>query len=68
MAMEEGPVEDLKEEIRVHVFNTRQSSLEGPPNIKEDKRIRVRPTQFLRELARVSKGEYVGLRLERSET
>jgi hypothetical protein len=34
--------------------------------LEEGKRIRLRPTQFLRELARVSKGEYVGLRLQRS--
>ena len=56
-----------KEEIRVHVFNTKHNNQEGPPTIEEDRRIRLRPTQFLRELARVSKGEYVGLRLERSE-
>jgi Mg-chelatase subunit ChlI/Mg-chelatase subunit ChlD len=56
-----------KEEIKVHVFNTKHSNLEGPPSLEEDKRIRLRPTQFLRELARVSKGEYVGLRLQRSE-
>jgi magnesium chelatase subunit D len=54
-----------KEEIKVHVFNTKHSSQdeEEPPR-EEGNRLRLRPTQFLKELARVSKGEYVGLRLQ----
>ncbi len=55
-----------KEEIKVHVFNTKHSGMdEGEPPREEGNRIRLRPTQFLKELARVSKGEYVGLRLQR---
>jgi Mg-chelatase subunit ChlI/Mg-chelatase subunit ChlD len=56
-----------KEEIKVHIFNTKHSSIEGPPSIGEGMRIRLRPTQFLKELARVSKGEYVGLRIQSNE-
>jgi len=56
-----------KEEIKVHVFNTKHSSQEEEERPKvEGNRIWLRPTQFLKELARVSKGEYVGLRLQRS--
>jgi len=56
-----------KEEIKVHVFNTKHSSLEEEERPKgEGNRLWLRPTQFLKELARVSKGEYVGLRLQRS--
>ena len=55
-----------KEEIKVHVFNTKHSSQEEEERPREEgNRLRLRPTQFLKELARVSKGEYVGLRLQR---
>ena len=59
----------VKEEIKVHVFNTKDSSLEDehPPQQEEGNRLRLSPTQFLKELSRVSKGEYVGLRLQRSK-
>jgi len=35
--------------------------------MEKEKRIMLTSTQFLRELARVSKGEYVGLSLQRRE-
>jgi Mg-chelatase subunit ChlD len=55
----------VKEGIKVHIVNTNDSGSEEIPLKRKDARIRLKPTQFLRELARVSKGEYIGLKLSR---
>jgi Mg-chelatase subunit ChlI/Mg-chelatase subunit ChlD len=51
----------VKEGIKVHIVNTSHNPSEGTPVKDENERIKLKPTQFLRELARVSKGEYIGL-------
>ena len=53
----------VKERIRVYVVNTNHSKeeAESPPIMVEGLRIRFNPTQFLMELARLSKGSYIGL-------
>jgi Mg-chelatase subunit ChlD len=52
----------VKERIRVYVVNTNHSKeeAESPPLMVEGLRIRYTPTQFLMELARLSKGSYIG--------
>ena len=52
----------VKEDIRVHIVNTNHNPYEEDYVIEEDSRIKLKPTQFLKELARISKGEYIGLR------
>ena len=53
-----------KEGHKVYIVNTRHSDREAEafPVLEEGQRIRLTPTQFLMELARISKGNYVGLR------
>jgi Mg-chelatase subunit ChlI/Mg-chelatase subunit ChlD len=53
----------VKEGIKVHIVNTNHSDSERLPLREKDTRISLKPTQFLRELARLSKGEYIGLKL-----
>jgi Mg-chelatase subunit ChlI/Mg-chelatase subunit ChlD len=53
----------VKEGIKVHIVNTNHSDSERLPLREKDTRISLKPTQFLRELARISKGEYIGLKL-----
>jgi Mg-chelatase subunit ChlI/Mg-chelatase subunit ChlD len=53
----------VKEGINVHIVNTNHSDNEKVPLIGKDSRISLKPTPFLIELARVSKGEYIGLKL-----
>jgi Mg-chelatase subunit ChlI/Mg-chelatase subunit ChlD len=52
-----------KEGFRVYVVNTSHSKEEAGsfPIMDETRRIRLSPTQFLMELARLSKGSYIGL-------
>lgn len=51
----------IKEGVKVHVVNTNHNSNEDEYVKIKNARISLTPTQFLRELARVSKGEYIGL-------
>ncbi|MGD2142440.1 MAG: ATP-binding protein [Candidatus Bathyarchaeota archaeon] len=53
----------VKEGFRVYVVNTNHSKEESEafPVLDETRRIRLSPTQFLMELARFSKGSYIGL-------
>jgi Mg-chelatase subunit ChlD len=52
-----------KEKLRVYVINTNHSreAAEAFPVMEEGRRIKLNPTQFLMELARISGGSYVGL-------
>jgi Mg-chelatase subunit ChlI/Mg-chelatase subunit ChlD len=52
-----------KEKVRVHIFNTNHSSTdtESQPTRREGWRLRLTPTQFLMEMAKVSEGNYYGL-------
>jgi Mg-chelatase subunit ChlD len=59
-----------KEKIQIHIINTVHSEedVETFPSIDEERRIRLTPTQFLKELARISKGQYKGLKLKKNES
>ncbi len=52
-----------KEGFRVYIVNTNHSKREAEafPVMDETRRIKLSPTQFLMELARLSKGSYIGL-------
>jgi Mg-chelatase subunit ChlI/Mg-chelatase subunit ChlD len=52
-----------KEKFKVHVVNTNHSQRDADsmPSLDTGMRLRLSPTQFLMELARVSKGSYEGL-------
>ncbi len=54
-----------KEGVMAHVINTNHSEEDAriPPTLDERWRVRLTPTQFLIELARVMKGDYRGLTL-----
>ncbi|MGQ9680860.1 MAG: vWA domain-containing protein [Candidatus Bathyarchaeia archaeon] len=54
-----------KEGVRVHVINAKHVE-ESLPRIIEGRRMRLTPTQFLIELARISNGEYHDLTLSGS--
>ncbi len=47
-----------KEGFKVRIVNTKHVESESPPSLDEGWRLRLTPTQFLVELARISKGEY----------
>jgi hypothetical protein len=55
-----------KEGIKVHIVNTNhiEDEMVTFPKMVEDWRIKLTPTQFLTELARLSKGSYQGLMLK----
>ncbi|MFQ6053247.1 MAG: ATP-binding protein, partial [Candidatus Bathyarchaeia archaeon] len=59
-----------KEKFRVHIINTNHSrhDAEATPARADGWRLSLNPTQFLMDLARVSKGNYYGLSLEEDET
>jgi Mg-chelatase subunit ChlD len=52
----------VKEGVNVHIVNTNHNSDESKFVRIKESRITLTPTQFLKELARVSKGEYIGLK------
>ena len=51
----------VKEGVKVHVVNTNHNPNEDEYVRVKNARISLTPTQFLRELSRASKGEYIGL-------